>query len=456
MSSLSQRLQRDGFGESKSFPSVSGLNSLLSNSDQSEEIASIKVEVNKQLINSLGAQVYEGNIEARVLERKTFEAISRSILASSIVLSANQRAALMQEIVDEILGLGPLQPLLRDDTVSEIMVNRFDRIYIEKEGLIQLSGFTFVDEDHLRRTIERIVSRIGRRIDESSPLVDARLADGSRVNAAIPPVAIDGSTIVIRKFAKEAFTSQDLVVTGTFTKSAMDFLGDCVKGKLNVLISGGTGSGKTTTLNVLSSFIPSNERIITIEDAAELQLSQPHVLRLESRPANVEGKGAISIRELVKNTLRMRPDRVVVGEVRDAAALDMLQAMNTGHDGSLTTVHSNSSTEAIYRLETLVLMAGMDLPVSVIRQQIGSALDVIVQQSRLRDGKRHIVQISEVEGVRQGELVISDIFKFEYGAASDIPNALGVLKPTGHLPKFLKKLEDRGVDVNLDVFSNED
>lgn len=454
MSTLSQRLNTGGAGRSKSFPSVSGLSGLLSDTNQSDEIARIKVEVNNQLINSLGAQVYEGSIDSRVLERKTFEAIARSILASNITLSAVQRAALMQEIVDEILGLGPLQPLLRDETVTEIMVNRFDQIYIEKAGLIQLSAYTFNDEDHLRRTIERIVSRIGRRIDESSPLVDARLADGSRVNAAIPPIALDGSTVVIRKFAKEPFTSQDLVVTGTFTKESMEFLGDCVRGKLNILISGGTGSGKTTTLNVLSSFIPSRERIITIEDAAELQLSQPHVVRLESRPANVEGKGAISIRELVKNTLRMRPDRIVVGEVRDAAALDMLQAMNTGHDGSLTTVHSNSSREAIYRLETLVLMAGVDLPVNVIRQQIGSAVDVIVQQSRLRNGRRHIVQISEVEGVVNGELVITDIFTFQYGADSDIPQALGKLVPTGHLPKFLKKLQDRGVNVDPSIFEN--
>ena len=335
------------------------------------------------------------------------------------------------------------------------MVNRFDQIYIEKNGMLQLSEYSFTSEDHLRRTIERIVSKIGRRIDESSPLVDARLVDGSRVNAAIPPIALDGSTVVIRKFAKEPFTSQDLVLTGTSTSAAMEFLGQCVLGRLNILISGGTGSGKTTTLNVLSSFIPLNERIITIEDAAELQLSQPHVVRLESRPSNVEGKGAISIRELVKNTLRMRPDRIVVGEVRDAAALDMLQAMNTGHDGSLTTVHSNSSQEAIYRLETLVLMAGMDLPVTVIRQQIGTAIDVIIQQSRLRNGHRHLIQISEVVGVKDGEIVIKDIFKFEYGAGEDNLKNLGELMPTGHIPTFLKKLADRGVVIDPKVFSHE-
>jgi pilus assembly protein CpaF len=326
---------------------------------------------------------------------------------------------------------------------------------VERSGLLKLSQYAFNSEDHLRRTIERIVSRIGRRIDESSPLVDARLADGSRVNAAIPPIALDGSTLVIRKFAKDAYTSRDLVQIGTLTDDAMKFLGNCVRGRLNILISGGTGSGKTTTLNVLSSFIPPDERIITIEDAAELQLPQPHVVRLESRPSNVEGKGAITIRELVKNTLRMRPDRIIVGEVRDAAALDMLQAMNTGHDGSLTTVHSNSSQEAIYRLETLVLMAGMDLPVSVIRQQVGTAIDVIVQQSRLRDGHRHIIQISEVENHEKGEIQIRDIFKFEYDSEKRMAGSLGILVPTGLVPTFLPKLLDRGVDVDLKMFTNE-
>jgi pilus assembly protein CpaF len=456
MSTLSQRLDPTGASGSVSFPSVTSLSSYFSTQDQTEEVIRIKSEVNKQLINSLGAQVYEGSIDTGVLEKKTFEAISRAILASDITLSAFQRAALLQEIIDEILGLGPLQPLLRDETVSEIMVNRFDQIYIEKSGILQLSEYSFTSEDHLRRTIERIVSKIGRRIDESSPLVDARLMDGSRVNAAIPPIALDGSTVVIRKFAKEPFRSRDLILTGTCTSEAMEFLGNCVLGRLNILISGGTGSGKTTTLNVLSSFIPLNERIITIEDAAELQLSQPHVVRLESRPSNVEGKGAVSIRELVKNTLRMRPDRIVVGEVRDAAALDMLQAMNTGHDGSLTTVHSNSSKEAIYRLETLVLMAGMDLPVAVIRQQIGTAIDLIIQQSRLRNGKRHITQISEVEGVKDGEIVIRDIFKFEYGIAGEGDQSLGKLIPTGNLPTFLKKLEDRGVVMDPKVFLHEE
>ena len=456
MSTLSQRLDPTGATGSISFPSVTSLSSYFSTQDQTEEIIRIKSEVNKQLINSLGAQVYEGSIDTGVLEKKTFESISRAILASDITLSAFQRAALLQEIIDEILGLGPLQPLLRDETVSEIMVNRFDQIYIEKSGILQLSEYSFSSEDHLRRTIERIVSKIGRRIDESSPLVDARLVDGSRVNAAIPPIALDGSTVVIRKFAKEPFRSRDLILTGTCTSEAMEFLGNCVLGRLNILISGGTGSGKTTTLNVLSSFIPLNERIITIEDAAELQLSQPHVVRLESRPSNVEGKGSVSIRELVKNTLRMRPDRIVVGEVRDAAALDMLQAMNTGHDGSLTTVHSNSSKEAIYRLETLVLMAGMDLPVAVIRQQIGTAIDLIIQQSRLRNGKRHITQISEVEGVKDGEIVIRDIFKFEYGIAGEGDQSLGKLIPTGNLPTFLKKLEDRGVVMDPKVFLHEE
>lgn len=456
MSTLSNRLQSPGSEGARAFPNVPSLSNLFSEQSNSQEISKIKMEVNNQLIHSLGSQVYEGSIDSKVLERKTFEAISRAILASNITLSAVQRAALMQEIVDEILGLGPLQPLLRDGSVTEIMVNRFDQIYIEKAGKLQLSNYSFSGEEHLRRTIERIVSRIGRRIDESSPLVDARLADGSRVNAAIPPVALDGSTVVIRKFAKDPYTSKDLVATGTFTEAAMEFLGLCVRGRLNILISGGTGSGKTTTLNVLSSFIPSSERIITIEDAAELQLSQPHIVRMESRPPNVEGKGAVSIRDLVKNTLRMRPDRIVVGEVRDAAALDMLQAMNTGHDGSLTTVHSNSAKEAIFRLETLILMAGMDLPVLVVRQQIGQALDIIVQQSRLRNGSRHIVQIAEVCGVEGGDVVTKDIFKFEYGAPTEIKGALGKLVPTGYVPNFIKKLGERGVVIDEAIFSKQD
>jgi pilus assembly protein CpaF len=309
----------------------------------------------------------------------------------------------------------------------------------------------FTSEDHLRKTIDRIVGRVGRRIDESSPLVDARLLDGSRVNAVVPPIALDGANITIRKFFKEPFTARDMLVTGTITPSALEILEACVRGRLNIVISGGTGSGKTTTLNVLSSFIPEDERIVTIEDSAELQLNKPHVIRLETRPANIEGSGSISIRELVRNSLRMRPDRIVVGEVRDGAALDMLQAMNTGHDGSLTTVHANNPLDAVSRLETMGLMAGMELPVLVIRDQIGRAIDLIVQQSRLRDGSRHITAITEIIEVADGVLKTQDLFKFDY-FETPVDNRLGVLRPTGALPTFVNRLAEAGVNLNMASF----
>ncbi|CAB5239312.1 unannotated protein [freshwater metagenome] len=449
--SLSDRLNHPEANRANSFPHLPSLTNEFESEFSATDYSSIKEDVHKQLINVLGQQLYEGELDTRTLEKYVFESISRVIVASDHPLTAIDRANLMQEIVDEILGLGPLQPLLRDGDVSEIMVNSFDRIYIEKNGKITKTNYVFGSEEHLRRTIDRIVARIGRRIDESSPLVDARLADGSRVHAVIPPIALDGSSLTIRKFASDPFTVKDMVATGTFSTAAMEFMAGCVEGKCNILISGGTGSGKTTTLNVLSSFIPPNERIITIEDAAELQLKQPHVVRLESRPSNVEGKGMVSIRELVRNTLRMRPDRIIVGEVRDAAALDMLQAMNTGHDGSITTVHANSPQEALLRIETLVLMAGIELPTAVIREQMSQALDLIIQQSRLRDGSRQITSISEVTGIVGGEVQTNEIFKFIY---MDVPNsrALGKLLPTGNVPNFLLKLAQRGIQIRETLF----
>ena len=449
--SLSERLNPGSGGDAKAFPHVPKLGAALNIDSTSIDHSDIKAEVHNQLMVMLGHQLYEGRIEARTLEKHVFESISRVIVASGKPLTAVERATLLQEIVDEILGLGPLQPLLRDDEVTEIMVNRFDKIYVERHGRISLTRFTFTGEEHLRRTIERIVSKIGRRIDESSPLVDARLSDGSRVNAVVPPIALEGSTLTIRKFSRDAFTARDMIATGTFTKKAMDFTGACVNGRLNILISGGTGSGKTTTLNVLSSFISPSERIITIEDAAELQLPQPHVIRLESRPSNVEGKGLISIRELVKNTLRMRPDRIIVGEVRDAAALDMLQAMNTGHDGSLTTIHSNSPREALLRLETLVLMAGTELPVKVIREQMSQAIDLVIQQSRLRDGSRQVTAISEVLNFDGENILIQDLFNFEY-FDNEENSRLGELVPTGIKPEFLTRLSQRGVLIPDEIF----
>jgi len=392
------------------------------------DLISIKDEVHMELLQNLGPSLYQEDLEVTNLQDRVYEVITNVLQIRDIVLSAYDRARLVQEVVDEILGLGPIQSLLRNDQITESMVNRFDSIYVEQEGKIFESQLRFSNEEHLRRTIERIVAHVGRRIDESSPLVDARLPDGSRVNAVVPPIALDGAILTIRKFSTEPFTIDDLIALGTITEEAATFLRICVEAKLNVLISGGTGSGKTTTLNVLSSFIPDNERVITVEDAAELQLAQPHVVRMESRPVNIEGKGLITIRDLVRNSLRMRPDRIVVGEVRDGAALDMLQAMNTGHEGSLTTIHANSSKDALVRIENLVLMAGVDFPIRVIREQISEAIDIIIHQARLRDGSRRITEISEVTGIDVDSIQLQDIFRF---ASDSDEGEIGVLRRSG-------------------------
>jgi len=392
------------------------------------DLISIKDEVHMELLQNLGPSLYQEDLEVTNLQDRVYEVITNVLQIRDIVLSAYDRARLVQEVVDEILGLGPIQSLLRNDQITEIMVNRFDSIYVEQEGKIFESQLRFSNEEHLRRTIERIVAHVGRRIDESSPLVDARLPDGSRVNAVVPPIALDGAILTIRKFSTEPFTIDDLIALGTITEEAATFLRICVEAKFNVLISGGTGSGKTTTLNVLSSFIPDNERVITVEDAAELQLAQPHVVRMESRPVNIEGKGLITIRDLVRNSLRMRPDRIVVGEVRDGAALDMLQAMNTGHEGSLTTIHANSSKDALVRIENLVLMAGVDFPIRVIREQISEAIDIIIHQARLRDGSRRITEISEVTGIDVDSIQLQDIFRF---ASDSDEGEIGVLRRSG-------------------------
>lgn len=381
----------------------------------STDLTAIKDDVHLALLENLGPSLYEENVEVTRLQDRVYEVISTVLESQDLVLTAFDRARLVQEVVDEILGLGPIQSLLRNNEITEIMVNHFDSIYVEQGGRIYRSPLRFSSEEHLRRTIERIVSNVGRRIDEASPLVDARLPDGSRVNAVVPPIALDGAVLTIRKFAAEPFTINDLVSLGTLSEEAANFLHTCVEAKLNVLISGGTGSGKTTTLNVLSSFIPDDERVITVEDAAELQLAQPHVVRMESRPVNIEGKGLITIRDLVRNSLRMRPDRIVVGEVRDGAALDMLQAMNTGHEGSLTTIHANSAKDALVRIENLVLMAGVDFPIRVIREQISEAIDLIIHQARLRDGSRKVTAISEVTGIDVDAVQLQDIFSFSAG-----------------------------------------
>lgn len=416
------------------------------------EHAELKAEVQDLLVESMGTELYSGRIDASRLEGLVFDAIQTVLARNPRPLSGGDRARIVQEVIDDVLGNGPLEPLLRDADVTEIMVNRYDLIYMEKFGRIHPTTLRFSSEGHLRQTIDRIVSRVGRRVDEASPMVDARLPDGSRVNAVVPPISVDGASLTIRKFSKEPFTSADLVTMGTLSRASVDLLRACVRGKLNILISGGTGSGKTTTLNVLSGFVPEDERIITIEDAAELQLPQPHVVRLEARPANVEGAGLITIRDLVRNSLRMRPDRIIVGEVRDAAALDMLQAMNTGHEGSLSTVHANSPRDALSRIETMVLMASMDLPVTVIREQISSAMDLIVHQARLRDGTRHVMQISEIVGMDGPTILMQDLFIFEF--SRDPGNGpLGRLVPTGIVPQFTEKLLDRGVDVPVELFT---
>lgn len=362
------------------------------------------------------------------------------------------RKKVVSELIHDLTGFGPINPLLLDEEVTEVMVNGPNQVYCERKGKLEKTDILFRDDEHVMNIIDKIVAPIGRRIDESSPMVDARLPDGSRVNAIIPPLALNGPTITIRKFATDPFQIDDLVQFGTVTEEMATFLDACVKAKLNIFVSGGTGSGKTTTLNVLSGFIPNGERIVTIEDAAELQLWQDHIVSLESRPMNIEGKGGISIRDLVRNSLRMRPDRIVIGEVRGAEALDMLQAMNTGHDGSLATGHSNSPRDMISRLETMVLMAGLDLPVRAIREQISGAIDVIIQQSRLKDGTRKVTHITEVQGMEGDVIVLQDIFSFDQEGVSTEGKILGRLIPTGVRPLFYERLETSGIHIPSNVF----
>src|SRR6478752_2707084 len=418
-----------------------------------DPFAVVKERVHAALVDSLGPRLYDPHLAESELAAQVRQTLQEVIDSEQTPLSHSDRTRIAQDVSDDILGHGPLEPYLRDAEVSEIMVNGPEDIYIERAGKIYPVDARFSDETHLRRTIDKIVGRVGRRVDESSPMVDARLPDGSRVNAVVPPIALDGSMLTIRKFSADPFTDRDLISFGTFTENVRDFLSACVKGRRNIIISGGTGSGKTTTLNVISSFLPHDERIVTIEDAAELQLQQQHVLRLEARPANIEGRGLVSIRELVKNTLRMRPDRIIVGEIRDGAALDMLQAMNTGHDGSITTVHANTPRDSLARLETMVLMAGVELPVRAIREQVSGAVDLIVQQTRLKDGSRRIVAVTEVVGMESDVITLQDIFTFDYSAGRDeLGRFLGHLVPTGIRPKFTQDLADVGVDLPISLF----
>ncbi|HET7182870.1 MAG TPA: CpaF family protein [Candidatus Limnocylindrales bacterium] len=414
-----------------------------------ESFRDVKFRIQNRVIQDLDPKLDLTNqVEVR---RQIEEIFSRVIDEEGLALTRAERVRMLEQITDEIIGLGPLEPLLRDDSVSEIMVNGPRQVYIERSGKLELTNVVFQNDDHVMRIIDRIIAPIGRRVDESSPMVDARLTDGSRVNAIIPPLSLVGPVITIRKFAASPFTTDDLIRFGTSTPDMFEFLRACVEARLNIFVSGGTGSGKTTTLNVLSSFIPSDERIVTIEDAAELQLRQEHVITLESRPANIEGKGAIPIRELVRNSLRMRPDRIVVGECRSGEALDMLQAMNTGHDGSLSTGHANTPRDMLSRLETMVLMAGVDLPVRAIREQISSAVDLIVHQSRLKDGTRKIVNITEVQGMEGDTIVMQDVFVFEQTGVID-GKIQGRLKPTGIRPKFVEQFEQQGIHLPNNIF----
>jgi len=410
--------------------------------------ADLKSRVQTKLLSEL-----DPSMDTRSPEfRATIEELFSTILAEeNIVMSRSERHALFDAIIAEILGFGPLETLLSDDTVSEIMVNGPKNIYIEQKGNLVRASITFENDEHVMRVLDRIVAPLGRRIDESSPYVDARLPDGSRVNAVIRPIALCGPTITIRKFSKRPLTVEDLIRYGSMTPEIAEFMRACVIARLNIVVSGGTGSGKTTLLNVLSSFIPDDERIITIENAAELQLRQAHVVSLETRPPNIEGKGAVTIQDMVINTLRMRPDRIVVGECRGGEALDMLQAMNTGHDGSLTTAHSNSPRDTIARLEVMSLMAGMDLPVRAIREQIASAVDLVCHQERVRDGSRKIVKITEIQGMEGDVITLSDIFEFEQTGV-EAGKVIGRIKPTGLRPKFIDKIEQAGIRLPPSVF----
>jgi pilus assembly protein CpaF len=421
-----------------------------------DPFAGLKRTVHQTLLDSLGPKLYDSKLTQAELEQRVRTTLQEVLAQTDTPLTVADRARVAQEIADDILGYGPLEPYLRDPEVTEVMVNGCDAIYVERGGRIHEVDGTFTDEAHLRRTIDKIVARVGRRVDEASPMVDARLPDGSRVNAVIAPLAIDGSLLTIRKFSAEPYTVHDLVSFGTLTPATVRFLEQCVRGRLNILVSGGTGAGKTTTLNALSSFIPDDERVITIEDAAELQLHQSHVLRLESRPPNIEGKGEVRIRELVRNALRMRPDRIVVGEIRDSAALDMLQAMNTGHDGSICTVHANSPRDVLSRVETMVLMAGIELPMRAIREQVSSAIDLIVHQTRFRDGTRHLTHITEVVGMEGEVITLQDIFVFDHSRGfDDDGHALGSLVSTGLRPHFIEKLAHGGVYIPTETFEFE-
>jgi len=420
---------------------------------EADPLGGLKQRTQDALFQRLGQRLYDPSLTDDQLRDLVRHELSGILEEEQLPLKPDERQRLVASVSDDVIGYGPMERFLLDDTVTEVMVNSLDPIYIERDGKLRETDARFATEEQLRRVIERIVSKVGRRIDESSPMVDARLPDGSRVNAIIPPLAVDGPSVTIRKFPSGAFTIEHLIGFRTLTPQISEFLSACVEGKLNILVTGGTGSGKTTLLNVLSSFIPNDERIVTIEDSVELRLSQEHVVRLEARPPNIEGRGQVTIRDLVRNSLRMRPDRIIVGEVRSGEALDMLQAMNTGHEGSLSTLHANAPRDALARLETMVLMAGLELPLRAIREQIASAIDMIVHTSRLRDGTRRIVSIVEVEGMEADVITLTELFLFNHTDGRDADGKFAnTLHPTGMRPKFEEKLQDGGISLPASLF----
>ncbi len=420
-----------------------------------DPLAEFKGMAKEALYGKLESKALDGALGEGELKETVIKELERLIAETETPLSAIERERIAEEISEDILGYGPIQRFLDDREVTEVMVNSTNPIFVERGGKISRTTSRFSSEEHLRQVIERIVSSVGRRIDESSPMVDARLPDGSRVNAIIPPLAVDGPAMTIRKFAVDPYGVDDLIHLNTMTRPMAELLAACVEGKLNILISGGTGSGKTTLLNVMSSFIPGDERIVTIEDAVELQLLQEHVVRLESRPANVEGRGLVTIRDLVRNSLRMRPDRIIVGEVRGAEALDMLQAMNTGHEGSMSTVHANSPRDSLSRLETMVLMAGLDIPVTAVREYVSSALSVIIQLSRMSDGTRRITQVAEIVGMEGEVITMQDVFRFHQTGVDEHGNVIGDIVPTGIRPKFAEQLTLAGLTLPAEMFDGE-
>jgi pilus assembly protein CpaF len=426
----------------------------LTRQEQPDRSAEVRDRIQERLVEVLGARLYDDALTDSDLRRLVDARLRELLSEEEIPLSIQEKAHIIQQIGDNILGLGPLEPFIRDPDITEIMVNGHRAVYIERAGKIHKTTAAFRTEDDLRRAIDKIVGRVGRRVDEASPYVDARLADGSRVNAIIPPLAVKGSALTIRKFSADPFTAKDLVDFGTLTPTLVAFLDACVRGRLNILVSGGTGAGKTTLLNTLSASLPEDERIITIEDSAELRLQQPHVVSLEARPRNIEGEGEITIRDLVRNALRMRPDRIVVGEVRGGETLDMLQAMNTGHDGSISTIHANSPRDVLSRLETLALMAGMDLTIRAVREQVAAAVDLIVHVARLQDGVRRVTSVTEVVGMEGDVVTLQDLFLFQVeGGLDDRGLVRGRLSSTGLRPHFLERLADRDVHLEASWFA---